>query len=142
MARTYSPTNLALNDPTSLAWALAYARFTLRDKPLQADDIIWPDGSLTNEELEAAITADAITDTVAGGGDDTVYYVPHRTAANLIRANPELLQRWSVDGYASERRAIPSITRGILQAGAWIDASIRSSTVSRVGAGASLGVRF
>lgn len=142
MTRTYSATNLALNDPTSLPWAAAYVRFTLRDKPLQFDDSLWPDGSLTNEEINALLTANAITDSIATGGDDTVYYVPHRVAADILRGNPMWLERYSVDGYSSEARAMASITRGILLAGAWINKSIQTSTSYRQGIGGSLSITF
>ena len=91
MARTYSTTNLALNDPTSADWALAYARFALRDKPNDANT--YPFSSLEDEELNALLEATKITDTTDNGGDGTAYYVPHLMAADLIEGDPELRVR-------------------------------------------------
>lgn len=131
MARTYSLVHLALNTPSSSDWALAYVRFALRDKPNDAST--YPAGSLEDEEINAALDARKLTDTVASGGDGTSYYPAHLVAAELLEANPEFVERFSVSGYSEQTRTADSIARGIRRAGAWIDASIRTSTSKRVG---------
>lgn len=131
MARTYSLVDLALNDPSDADWALSYARFALRDKPNDAST--YPAGSLEDEEVNAALTANKLTDSTASGGDGTVYYRPHLVAAELLEANPEFVERFSVSGYSEQIRTADSIARGIRRAGRWIDDSIRTSTDKRVG---------
>lgn len=135
MARTYDLTHLALNDPTDSDWALAYARFALRDKPNDAS--AYPAGSLTDEELSAMLEAGVLTDTTVTPNVD--YYAPHAVAAELIEGNPEFIQRFSVSGYSEEVRKADAIARGIRRAGRWIDASIRESSDGAVG-GTSIGV--
>lgn len=131
MAQTYSTDNLALNDPTSAAWALAYVRFALRDKP--NSDSAWPAGSLTDEEINALLEATKIQDSTTYGGDDAYYYVPHQVAADLLVSNPEWVTRWSMGGVSEDRPTPERIARGVLQAGRWINTSIKSSTNSRIG---------
>ena len=131
MFRTYNTTHLALNDPSDATWALAYVRFALRDKPNDAS--AYPAGSLDDDELNAVLTARKLTDLMANGGDGTDYYVPHQVAAEIIEANPEFVERFSVSGYSEQVRSADSIARGIRRAGRWIDASIRASTSKRIG---------
>lgn len=131
MARTYSLANLALNDTTDADWALAYVRFALRDTPNDAS--AYPEGSLQDEEINAALEAGKITDTVVSGGDGTAYYFPHDVAADLLRGNPYWLERWSAAGYSEERRKVSAVARGILKQGRWINASIITATDGRVG---------
>lgn len=131
MARTYDTTDLALNDPTSLDWALAYVRFALRDKPNESS--AYPLGSLQDEEIEAALAAAALSDTVDSSTE--VYYPAHRIAANLLASNPEFVQRWSAAGVSQEFRSSKDIARDIITAGKWIDASIADSTDGRLAPG-------
>jgi len=63
MARTYSTSDLALNDPTDADWALAYVRFALRDKPNDAN--AFPSDSLEDEEINAALTGNRPSRTVS-----------------------------------------------------------------------------
>lgn len=120
MARTYVLADLAENDPTDATWALAYVRFALRDKPNDAD--AWPTLSLQNEEINAALTANKVTN------DAVDYYPAHRIAARLLLSNPEWVQRYSAGGYSEEVRDASQIAREIVSAGAWIDAAISTAT--------------
>lgn len=138
MARTYSTTKLALNDPSDADWALAYVRFALRDKPNDAST--FPSDSLDDEEINAALEAAKITDTVANGGDGTVYYEAHKVAARLLQGNPEWVSRFSAGGYSEERRSATEVAWSVKRAGKWIDASIIDSTDGRIG-GSSLVLR-
>ena len=120
MARTYDLVDLAANDTTDADWALAYVRFALRDKPNDAN--AYPALSLQDEEIGAALTANAIT------YDSVPYYAAHRTAAKLLLGNPEWVQRYSAGGYSEELRSADSIARDIISAGSWIDAQIATET--------------
>lgn len=131
MARTYDVTDLALNDPTSLAWAVAYVRFALRDKPNESS--AYPLGSLQDEEIEAALAGGALADEIDGSTE--TYYPAHRVAARLLASNPEFVQRWSAAGVSQEFRAAKDVARDIVTAGAWIDASISDLTDGRVAPG-------
>lgn len=132
MARTYDTAKLALNDPSDADWALAYARFALRDKPNEAN--AYPAGSLQDEELNALLEADKVTDTTDGGGDGTAYYRPHLVAASLIESTPEWVERFSAGGYSESVRSALEVASGVRKAGRWIDDSINDSTSGRVGA--------
>lgn len=131
MAQTYSTTDLALNDPTSADWALAYVRFALRDKP--NENSAYPSGSLDDAEINAALEAEKIQDSAADGGDNAYYYLPHRVAARLIMGNPAWVTRWSVGGYSEQRPSIDAAARGIRAQGRWIDRSIATLTGKRIG---------
>lgn len=127
MARTYNLTHLALNDPTSATWALAYVRFALRDKP--NDATAYPALSLQDEELTPAIAAMALAD--AG----VTYYPAHRIAAKLLLSNPEWVQRYSAGGYSEELRPAAEIAKSIIGSGSWIDASINDATGGAIALG-------
>ena len=139
MARTYNLTHLALNDPTSANWALAYVRFALRDKPNDAD--AYPANSLEDEEINAILEAEKVTDSTDMGGDGTSYYEPHKTAARILSANPEVVTRFSAGGYSEETRPVAALVHAIRRQGRWIDDSIIDSTDGRLG-GQSLVLRL
>ena len=85
MAQTYSASNLAAVLPSNLAWARDMVRLLIRDKPNTNN--VFPVGGLTNEEIEALLLIDSMKDSITLGGDDTIYYLPHATAAsNIITA--------------------------------------------------------
>ena len=132
MASTYTIANLAYPaDPDGPAWALAWVRFLLRDKPNEAS--AFPPGSLDDDELTANLNADRVQDTTAGGGDDTYYYRPHVTAARLIVSNPMWLSRWAAAGVSEEYRSAEDVARAIRTNNAWIDDLIDTTTSGRVG---------
>ena len=131
MARTYDVTDLALNDPTSADWALAYVRFALRDKPNDAS--AYPVGSLTDEEIAAVLASQALED--ENDGSTEVYYAAHRVAARLLASNPEFVQRWSAAGVSQEFRAAKDVARDIITAGSWIDVTISTLTDGRLAPG-------
>ena len=127
MARTYNLTHLALNDPTSATWALAYVRFALRDKPNDAN--AYPALSLQDEELNPQIAGMALEE------DSVTYYPAHRIAAKLLLSNPEWVQRYSAGGYSEELREASEIAKGIISGGSWIDASINDATDGAIALG-------
>jgi hypothetical protein len=131
MARTYDVTDLALNDPTSADWALAYVRFVLRDKPNDAD--AYPIGSLLDAEINAALEGQALEDD--DDGSATTYYPAHRVAARLLSANPEFVQRWSAAGVSQEFRNAKDLARDIITAGSWVDVTISTLTDGRLAPG-------
>ena len=131
MASTYVTADLKLNDVTDADWALAYVRFALRDKPNASG--AYPVGSLDDDELTAAITANAVVDT--GVTPNVTYYPAHRIAASLLAGNPEFIQRWSAAGVSEELRSASEIAREIISSGSWIDATIRSGSSGRVAFG-------
>jgi len=137
MARTYSTSDLALNDPTDADWALAYVRFALRDKPNDAS--AYPSDSLEDEEINAALTGNKLVDD--GVTPNVTYYQPHRVAADLLEGNPWWVTRFNAAGYSEELRDVSSIAKGLRRAGRWIDESITDSTDGRLGA-TSLDVRL
>lgn len=131
MSRTYSVAALGLNSPSSAAWALAWVRFALRDVPNATG--AYPEGSLEDGELTAALLADAVTDLATLGGDGTVYYRPHRTAARLLKTDPSLRARVTGSGITQDGPRRGDIGTKILRANGWIDAAIRTASSKRVG---------
>lgn len=137
MAQTYSETHLALKDPTDPNWALAYARFLLRDKPNEAG--VFPADSLDNAEIDVMLEATTVVDTYPA--TSVTYYRPHEAAALILDSNPEFLMTYAESNTSGKYRDVASIVRGVKAAGAWIDDKIRSLTNGRVG-GTSLEVRL
>jgi hypothetical protein len=137
MARLFNSIDYALNDTTSLAWALAYARFALRDIPNEAN--VYPADSLEDTVIIGTITALQVVDT--NPDPDVTYYRPHLAAAALIEANPTYVTRFSTSGFSEQYRDAATVARFIRNAGKWIDDKIIELTVGRVG-GRSLDVRL
>lgn len=131
MARTYTEANLASPDTTSTDWALAFVRFVLRDTPNDAST--FPEYSMTDAEISAALEVDAITDKVSLGGDGSVYYPAHRTAARLLRTNPQYAERISVAGYTETRTPASQLATRIVRANSWVDEEIVLETNARIG---------
>lgn len=130
MARTYDLNDLAANDPTDAGWALAYVRFALRDKPNEAT--AYPIDSLQDEEINAALEAQKLTDT---DDDETTYYPAHRVAAALLSGNPTWVNRWSSGGVSEEVRDAKTAAKAIIEAGRWIDAAIDEGSSGRLTVG-------
>lgn len=118
--RTYNPAALYPHDPTSLAWALNWARRFAGDVP--AGDGAWPPASLEDEEWQAWLGATATT--VSG----VVYYRPHEAAANAIVSNPHWARRLSLMGLSQEFRTAEEAAGAIRWAGAWVDQLIAQAT--------------
>jgi len=114
VARTYNPADLALADPKSAAWALAWARRLAADVP--AGSGAWPDHSLEDAEWQAWLDATAVTD-----ADGNVWYRPHEAAARALEANPVWLERISVGGVFQQFRTAREAAAAIRRAGAWVD---------------------
>lgn len=139
MARTYNTTHLALNDPTSADWALAYVRFALRDKPNDAD--AYPANSLDDAEINAALEAGKITDATDAGGDGTVYYPAHKVAARIVHGDPERLRYYNLANVGAGQRSADEVANAIRKSGRWIDDAIIAATDGRIG-GSSLVLRL
>lgn len=137
MARLFNSIDFALNDTTSLAWALAYARFALRDIPNEAG--VYPADSYEDTIILGVIKALQVIDT--NPTPNVTYYRPHLAAAQLIEANPVWTSRFNTNGFSEEYRDASDIARFIRRAGAWIDNAIVTATDGRVG-GRSLDVRL
>ena len=114
--RTYDPASLDPIDPTSPAWALAWARRLAGDVP--TDGGAWPLHSMHDEEWAAWLRATAMD--VNG----TLYYRPHVAAAAAIRSNPAWAIRLSIAGVFQEGRTPDEIAAAIMAAGGWIDDTI------------------
>lgn len=131
MARTYNLTHLALNDATDADWALAYVRFALRDKPNEAT--AYPIDSLSDEEVNAALTAQALVDESVT--PNVTYYAAHRVAAALVTGNPTWISRWSSAGVSEAFRDAEATAKAIIRAGRWIDQAIALESDGRLTAG-------
>jgi len=118
--RTYDPASLDPIDPSSLTWALAWARRLAGDVPTEGG--AWPLHSMHDEEWEAWLRATAMD---VGG---TLYYRPHVAAAAVIRSNPAWASRLSIAGVSQEGRMADEVAAAILAAGAWIDDTIQRLT--------------
>ena len=103
-------------------------RLALRDKPNDAD--AYPLGSLQDEEISAALAGDAVVDT--GVTPNVTYYPAHRTAAGLLRANPEFVTRWSAAGVSEAYRDPTAVARDIISAGKWIENTILDEAGGRI----------
>lgn len=114
MAKTYSPSDLALADPKSLAWALAWARRLAADVPTGSG--AWPDHSLADEEWQAWLSATALTD-----ADGNTWYRPHEAAARVIEDTPMWVTQISVGGVAQTFRNAAEAAQAIRRSGRWID---------------------
>ena len=128
--RTYDTGALLSADPSSKAWAVAYVRHALRDIPNDADT--YPEGSLTDVEIEALIEFDTSTDTVAGGGDGTVYYRPHITAARILKSDPTRVRYFQAAGTGYGPVDPVHTASRIERAGRVIDLDIADTTSGRV----------
>lgn len=115
MAKTYNITDLSLADPTSSAWALAWARRFAADVPNAAG--AWPDHSLDDAEWSAYLEATALKDSTG----TTTYYRPHEAAALAIESNPLWLDRLSIAGVTQTFRSASEAASAIRRAGQWID---------------------
>lgn len=131
--RTYNDADLLLRDPTSLAWAVAFFRWALRDTP--NDNDTFPEPSMTDAEVQAQVEAFTKTDAASRGGDGTVYYRPHAAAASTLISNPAFLQKFSGGGYSEEYPNPQRTAMRFFAAHKWIDDSITDSTNGRVSAG-------
>jgi hypothetical protein len=116
MSRSYDVSVFTPPDPTSVPWAIASTRRFLRDTPNDAD--AYSPRSFGDVELTAQLALDTVT------SDGVTYYRPHVSAANLVRSDPERVLSFSASSYSEAYRDAESIARGILQAGAGIDALI------------------
>ena len=125
--RTYDPTQLIPHDPTSLAWALAWARRFAGDVPP------WRPGSQEDEEWQAWLTATALV------VNDTTYYRPHEAAARALEADPNRLRALNLAGVTQQYREPHEAAAAIRRGGAWVDELIGAATGRMPG---ELGVVF
>jgi len=137
MAQTYSEAHLALKDPTDPNWALAYARFLLRDKPNEVG--VFPANSLSNEEIDVILSATSAVDSYPD--TPVTYYRPHEAAALIIESDSERLESYSEGGTSGTLRKTANVARSVRQAGAWVDAKITTLSDGRITTG-TLDVRL
>lgn len=126
MARTYDLTALNPVNPSSSAWALAWLRAALRDTPNDVD--AFPTGGWHDEELQSALSLDAVTDPE----DDAVYYRPHVTAAGLIAGDPTRVLSFTAGGYGETYETGDALSKAILKRGKAIDDLISDTTDGRL----------
>ena len=119
---------MRLRDPTSAAWALAWARHYLRDT---SEPYVFEDA-----ELFADLEAHAFME------EGDTFYRPHATAAFLLRADPERAASESLLGVSVTHRDVGEIATAVMRSGSWIDDLIEADVGSRPGAGRSLRAVF
>lgn len=120
MARTYSPANLTPHDPTSLTWALAWARRFSGDIPTEGG--AWAPSSLQDEEWAGWLEA------TAASVDGTTYYRPHEAAARALESDPRRLLSLSLAGVSQQYRDPSVVAAQIRAAGGWVDELIRKAS--------------
>jgi hypothetical protein len=128
MSKSYDVSTFTPPDPTSVAWAIASARRFMRDTPNEA--LAYSPRSFDDSEIVAQLALDS----VSSGG--VVYYRPHVSAAHLVRSDPERVLSFGASSYSESYRDADAIARGILRAGAGVDALINTI------AGSDLAGRF
>lgn len=117
----YVEGDLTPNDTTSEAWALAWLRFYLRDTDDDAE-------VYTDTELTAWLEATAqVLPVNADAADQDTYYRPHQAAADIISGDPDRKIMERILSWQGEYRPAEQVARGILAAGAWIDALIHDA---------------
>lgn len=121
----YDPTKLALADATSAVWALAWARFMLKDTSTTE---VYSDTELTAVLAATAFTAE----------DDTVYYRPHVAAANLVKSDPDRALSEGLLGASITNRDPGAVARAIRAAGRWVDDLIETDSEERPPTGRTL----
>jgi len=120
MARTYTPADLIPHDPTSLTWALAWARRFAGDVPTEGG--AWAPSSLEDEEWAAWLAA------TAASVDGTTYYRPHEAAARAVESDPRRLLSLSLAGVSQQYRDPSVVAAQIRAAGGWVDELIRKAS--------------
>ena len=124
----YDPHDLNPNDPTSPAWALAWARRLLNDtgaEPLYAQAEVY---AVLNAH---AFVANAVT-----------YYRPHYAAAALIASDPDRATAESLLGASVTVRDPGAIARSIRSSNAWVDDLIETVSGERPPSGRQLRAVF
>lgn len=108
MPSTYEKSDLNLADAASADWALAWVRLLTRDVPNAAN--AYPSYSLDDDELLAHLSLYKVTDE----SSSDIYYLPHKCAVALLRANPLWIERYSVGGYSEQRPDLDKVCKAIL----------------------------
>ena len=121
---SYDPSALTPHDTTSIAWALAWTRFTLRDTASEPQ--------YRDEELLAALEARAFTH------DSVAYYRPHIAAAALIVSDPDRATTETLLGSMFTTRKPNAIAKAIRAEGAWVDDLIETAAEARPPTGRTL----
>lgn len=136
MARTYNPALLTALAPSNKDFARTWVRTLLRDlpevdqggvpvgvgQPDRPSEATWPEFSRTDEQIDAALSLDAVIDTAPTV--PVVYYRPHYTAARLYLGDPALWKSRAVDGSSESRRDSREIVGAWLAQGGALDAMI------------------
>jgi len=117
VARTYVPADLTLHDPTSLAWALAWARRMAGDVPTEGG--AWAPTSLADEEWQGWLKATSVT------ANAVTYYRPHEAAARALESDPRRLLALNLGGVSQQYRDPAQVAAQIRAAGGWVDELIR-----------------
>lgn len=114
----YDASDLEWISPTWKKWALAWLRLFLRDTDASTE-------LFSDDELNAVLTATSQDLPVgAAAADQTTYYRPHQAAADLIRNDPDRKMQERLLSWSATYRSPDEIARGIIAAGAFIDAAI------------------
>lgn len=121
---SYDPSQLTPHDTTSIAWALAWTRFNLRDTSAAPE--------YNDVELIAALQARAFTH------DDVTYYRPHFTAAALVEGDPDRATTETLLGSMFTTRKPAAIAIAIRANGAWVDDLIEAAAEVRPPTGRTL----
>lgn len=94
--KTYVIDDLELRDPTSIDWALAFARFLARETPVNS---VFPAHSLEDEEWVAML------ETTARAQGGISYYLPHEAVAVKILTDPTYALSVTEEGYSGTFRS-------------------------------------
>ncbi|MFC5846732.1 hypothetical protein [Deinococcus petrolearius] len=134
--RTYDASLLTALNVESREFALTWTRTLLRDlpevetggvplgpgQPARPRAATWPEFSLTDQQIGAALALDAVLD--ERPAPPRLYYRPHVTAARLYLGNPNLWRSRAVDGSSESRRDSSEIVGAWLSQGAGLDRMI------------------
>lgn len=122
MARTYDPSLLAAPSVSSLAWARAWVRATLRDTPNEAG--AYPPDSLLDEEIDGALVLASVQDS---GDPPAALYAPHVAAAQLVEGDPRRVLSFAVGGLSESLPDAKQVAAAIRKSGAGIEALIEAA---------------
>ena len=110
----YNPDDLSLSDPTSVEWAVAWARFLLGDR---TEPEQW-----TDAELQAMLASTAFQH------NGTAYHRPHHAAAALLESDPTRPLSESLMSASVQHRDPLSTARSIRRQATWVDDLIQAAT--------------
>jgi hypothetical protein len=129
--KTYDVAKVSPVLPSSMAWALAYVRMVLKDKP-NAQGLFPPNG-FEDEEIKAQLELDSRVIST------TTFYPAHLTAANLLSGDPERVLSFALGGLSETRPNPLDLAASIRGRGSMIDRLITAAAAATVEPGVAVG---